>query len=225
MLCLLVLAYEALRICTSNARSDKKFYLFYIFPLCLYLIIRILCIVVPFPFSASTLLLVCDQAPRYFIFVSWQYLSYWISVTIVTRFSRNKKLKTCLAILFLFLFTTLLCLSLFIIYSKKVCKLALPFFIVSVNQSIRYLRLLDSINFGLILISILLNIISFVRTLRHTSSQDNSTRLKIILIILILIFISFLLRTIYVILSAFGANFVVNYFESIKDEVFSGSRP
>ena len=86
----------------------------------MFLLIRSMQLVIPFPFGKFAYLLVTDQIPRYFLFVGWQLLAFWIGSAIISSFSKSSVYRKCLAVSFIILFILLLIASIIVTFVTAV---------------------------------------------------------------------------------------------------------
>lgn len=121
LLCLFDVVQEEIFLLKSKKIRKNLLRILFLFLISLYLLARVLCLIVPFPFHKLTYYLVCDQLPRYFVFVGLQLLSFWLGSAVLSAFSKYSYSKIIILIIFVTLFFIQFILSIVLCVIVSVC--------------------------------------------------------------------------------------------------------
>lgn len=93
----------------------------------LFLFMKTICLVIPFPFGKLSYLLICDEIPRYFVFVGWELLSLWLGTALLSNTFQKTSLRAWISVIFITLFVLSFAASVILCVLTVVCFILLFF--------------------------------------------------------------------------------------------------
>ncbi|KAK2943062.1 hypothetical protein BLNAU_22036 [Blattamonas nauphoetae] len=172
-----------------------------------FLLSRILTVVVPFPWNYFTGTFICDQVPRFLLFVSWEFLSLWIG-SLVGFGSSGGGIRSILGHGTYF-FIMGVCFIISLVMSIYVSRITPEAHTEGVDVPTTISNLILYIT---VFVSLLIHIIRFIRIIRDPRIHSKLRRSVLWLIIMFsVVALIFFLRFLYAILKTFKVNPIQNW--------------
>lgn len=81
-----------------------------------FLLVRCITLVAPFPYGILGYYLACDQLPRYLIFLGWQMLAIWLGSAVLSEIANNSFWRIWITVFFLVIIILLVCASIILTF-------------------------------------------------------------------------------------------------------------